>query len=218
VFAIGLALLGSTLVIVAGGLLESKVRASPGASQIAYLRLAPLGHSGVSDVMTALAYIRQMAHSWDLTQQDRAGQKLVDKRFLAFMQTEPGFVTFAEFMVIYEMLHSMNFDGATQLAQVVLEQRPQSTLTSYALAFMLDRVFGKREEGGVVLVEATKHADLPQWVGDLGQRMIRGEPDPLPTDPQRQRSDFICDLLAKMHTADEYPKLLERCKGIGTGP
>lgn len=185
---------------------------------VRYTRLEPLGHGGTSEVMTALGYIRHMANSWVLEHQDRAGPPMVDERFLAFVDSRPGFLTFAEFAVMYEMLYAYRFEGAKRLARIVLSQRPEATLVAYALTFILDRVYGLRPEGGAVLLEATRHRDLPPWVGDLAHRMIRDEPDPSSTDSSKPRSDFMCDFLARVAQPSDYPKLLERCQGIGAKP
>jgi hypothetical protein len=224
IVAITFAVSGLVLLLVAGHrsaalrpLPENPVTITTSVSPKArYVRLEALGHGGVSEVMTALGYIRHMANEWDLERQDQAGRPMVDDGFLAFLASKPGFVTFAEFSVMYEMLFAYNFDGAMRLAKIVLEQRPESTVTAYALAFMLDRVFGDRSAGGAVLLEATRHRDLPQWVTDLAQRMIRNEPDPPPKDPSQPKTDFFCDFVAKMQRPEDYPLLLRRCHAIGT--
>lgn len=180
-----------------------------------YVRLAPLGHGGAFEVMTALGYIRNMANRWDLQQQDKAGQPLVDDTLLAFLASRPGFETFAEFGVMYEMLFAYNFEGAMRLARLVLQYRPKSTTTSFALAFILDRVFGQRREGGEVLLEAAQQRELPAWVTDLAQKMIRGEPDAPDKHASQARADFMCDFLARIQNPEAYPLLLERCRSVG---
>jgi hypothetical protein len=189
------------------------------------MAFAPLGHTGLTEVMQVLAQIRKMAFSWDLSKQDEAGESIVDDGFTEFIESGVGFVTIAEMLVIYEMLYAMSFDSARKLAEAVLEKKPSSISTAVALGFMLERVYDRPREAGQVFLNVTDHAELPAWYKDLANRLITTGSSRNPDAANggvaaANQKDFICDLLAKIQNklqnqpSDQYPKLVERCQRI----
>lgn len=184
------------------------------------MAFAPLGHTGLTEVMQVLAQIRKMSFSWDISKQDQAGESIVEDGFVQFIESGVGFVTVAEMLVIYEMLYAMNFDSARKLAEVVLEKKPSSISTAVALGFMLERVYDRPREAGQVFLNITENAELPQFYKDIGNRLIEtGSSKNVKSigGGSERQTDFICDLLAKIQSRvrGQYPKLVERCQGIG---
>jgi hypothetical protein len=189
------------------------------------MAFAPLGHTGLTEVMQVLAQIRKMSFSWDISKQDVAGDSIVGDDFIEFIESGVGFVTIAEMLVIYEMLYAMSFDSSRKLAEVVLEKKPSSISTAVALGFMLERVYDRPREAGQVFLSITEYAELPDWYKDLANRLIttgssRNPATAKPGAAGDSQKDFICDLLAAIQrklqnqSQDQYPKLVERCHRI----